>query len=229
MKTEITTDAQAWVKFPRLQRYFNKLDVALMQGIKAFPATVPPPHGGDFIIRPAYNLDGMSKGAEKVYMNKGQNTDFMEPGTFYQPYLGGDITCVDYFLDKDWIWKIKLVSTGIRGHDGVTFDYWDYQEIKDPRVTTPDPVLFRDLLGQVNLEAITREDGLKHICAEFIENVVIDIHFRPNPDYRSGVKAAFVVPQHRRNYWSDTEWTFREDQDGTRFGFVEGRMPEDQG
>ena len=66
----IDEDEQAWVAFPQHRWVFNKLEVALKLGYEAGPACVPVQHTGTYIVRPIYNLYGMSVGAKRVFLRK---------------------------------------------------------------------------------------------------------------------------------------------------------------
>ena len=64
----IDEDEEAWVAFPHHRWVFNKLDVAFRLGYHAGPACVPVEKDGMYIVRPIYNLYGMSVGAKKQWL-----------------------------------------------------------------------------------------------------------------------------------------------------------------
>jgi hypothetical protein len=65
-------DFQAWNLYRDTEHrwVFNKLEVALRQGLHAGPAATAPDRNGTYIYRPIYNLYGMGIGAKKFKYDK---------------------------------------------------------------------------------------------------------------------------------------------------------------
>ena len=64
-------DKDAWDSYPHLRSYFNKLDLSLKLEYVAGPAGTPVPHDGEYIIRPIYNLSGLSANTQIVTLKEG--------------------------------------------------------------------------------------------------------------------------------------------------------------
>ena len=100
----IDEDEQAWVAFPQHRWVFNKLEDALKLGYEAGPACVPVQHTGTYIVRPIYNLYGMSVGAKRVFLRKEDADDiqrhkFLPAGYFWCEWFDG----THYSIDYKWI------------------------------------------------------------------------------------------------------------------------------
>lgn len=94
-------DFQTWRMYPKYRNLFNKLEVALSQGLNAAPAAVNPLHEGYYISRPIYNLYGMGLGAKKFWYsddmyNSMLNNDIVPPGHFWCEWVDGDHLSIDF-------------------------------------------------------------------------------------------------------------------------------------
>ena len=239
--------------------FFNKLEIALAQGIEAIPAGglgIDPDE--KYIIRPIYNLDGMGLCARTYTIDRVAP----RPGEFLQPYIQGNVISTDYYKTNGDGWLKMLEATGFRGHfvqgpnlyrcpdDPERFFFWYFENmamgtgIDDEH----EPVFkaFGPLLDKVPNDTF--------MCVESIGDVVIDVHFRPNPDHQDrDVRCRIPITSDLRNntlartseevvrdlvrqIWRTVfsigddrwkkcyDWTIREAQDAWRWGFIEGRL-----
>lgn len=111
---------------------FNKLEVALRQGLHAGPAAVAPKRDGLYIKRPIYNLYGMGIGSSVFEYKKEEmyslmlNNGTVPPGHFWCEFLSGEHLSIDYNQDIYGFWHTRSVWAGCRKSlDNLTrFDSW---------------------------------------------------------------------------------------------------------
>ena len=99
-------DFQTWRIFPKYRNLFNKMEIALAQGLDAGPAGVNPLHEGHYISRPTYNLYGMGIGAKKFWYsddmyNELLNNGVVPPGHFWCEWINGKHVSVDFHRNPD--------------------------------------------------------------------------------------------------------------------------------
>lgn len=99
-------DFQTWRMYPNYRNLFNKLELALSQGLNAAPAAVNPLHDGYYISRPIYNLYGMGLGAKKFWYsdemyNDLLNNDVVPPGHFWCEWLDGNHLSIDFHRNPE--------------------------------------------------------------------------------------------------------------------------------
>lgn len=97
---------QTWELYPEYRNLFNKMELALMQGLRAGPAGTAPKDEGTYISRPIYNLYGMGIGAKKFDYTKDMydnllNNDVVPPGHFWCEWIDGDHLSVDYHRNPE--------------------------------------------------------------------------------------------------------------------------------
>jgi hypothetical protein len=115
-----TEDSDAWQWNPAHRWVYNKLAVALSQGIEAGPhGTVPPRY--PVFSKPIVNLKGMAAGS-RVLHSAGEYQKHYAPGHMWAtlldgPHVSSDIAVVDG--EPRW-WRH---TSGKPAGDG-TFDYW---------------------------------------------------------------------------------------------------------
>ena len=115
-----TEDSDAWQWYPAHRWVYDKLAVALSQGLAAGPHGTPPPRFPVF-SKPITNLKGMGVGS-RVLTSQGDYEQHYAPGHFWLPLLEGrhvssDLAVVDG--TPRW-WRH---ATGKPAGEG-TFDYW---------------------------------------------------------------------------------------------------------
>jgi hypothetical protein len=108
-------DFQAWELYKNTEHrwVFNKLEIALRQGLGAGPASTAPDRNGIYIYRPIYNLYGMGIGAKKFEYDKETmydsliNNDVVPPGYFWCEWLEGEHLSIDYHQDEKGFWHTR--------------------------------------------------------------------------------------------------------------------------
>ena len=100
-------DFQTWDLYQnRYRNLFNKLEVALQQGLHAGPAGVPPQRDGEYLYRPIYNLYGMGIGATKFSYDQSMADDIISnavipPGYFWCEWVEGRQLSIDFHRDPE--------------------------------------------------------------------------------------------------------------------------------
>ena len=170
-------DYDAWYKFSKTKHRwaFNKLEVALRQGLEAGPAGSAPFQDGFYISRPIYNLYGMGVDAFKfaygrTMKKKLENYSIVPSGHFWCEWLEGDQVSIDYVKNYVGEWEIASVMRGVHATDNnlTRFSYW---EMLDRR---PYP-----LPKQLPLKLSWLNDAdVDHFNVEMRGDYVTEIHLR---------------------------------------------------
>jgi hypothetical protein len=149
-----TEDSDAWQWYPAQRWIYNKLAVALSQGIDAGPHGTPPPHFPVF-SRPMVNLKGMGVGS-RVLKSQADYDAHYAPGHFWTTLLDGRHVSSDVAVvrgEPRW-WRHV---TGKPAGEG-TFDYWIIHAEPDAGIEEPcGPWIEKNLpgyTGMLNLETI---------------------------------------------------------------------------
>ena len=149
-----TEDADAWQWYPAHRWVYDKLAVALSQGLEAGPHGTEPPRFPVF-SKPIVNLRGMGIGS-RVLGTQADYRRHYRPGHFWMPLLSGrhvssDIAVVDG--EPRW-WRHV---TGKPAGEG-TFDYWVVHKEPDAAIEARCGQWVRAHLsgytGMLNLETI---------------------------------------------------------------------------
>jgi hypothetical protein len=159
-----TEDGDAWQWHPAHRWVYNKLDVALSQGLEAGPHGTPPPRFPIF-SKPIVNLKGMGIGS-RVLRSQADYDTHATSGHFWMTLLTGRHVSSDLAVvggEPRW-WRHV---TGKPAGEG-TFDYWTVHAAPEPDIEERCGVWVREHLagytGMVNLETI---DG-----------TIIEVHLR---------------------------------------------------
>ena len=197
----VEEDFQSWDRYKNTEHrwVFNKLEVALRQGLHAGPAAVPPERPGVYIHRPIYNLYGMGIGATRfVYDPKNDYEAFINhavvpPGHFWCEWIHGEHLSIDYNQDTNGFWHTRSVWVGEhKTKDNLTrFSSWQ-------RLHNAYPPKWNDL----PLDATFLYDpDVPVFNVEMIDEHIIEIHLRlgndPFDDYPVGTE---IIP-----IWNDEE------------------------
>jgi hypothetical protein len=149
-----TEDSDGWLWNLNHRWVYDKLAVALSQGLEAAPHGVSPPHYPVF-SKPIYNLKGMGVGSRPLKSESDYIAAY-QPGHFWATLLEGDHVSSDVVVidgEPKW-WRHAHGVTGDRG----TFDYWEIGEA--PNKAIEDWVApwsrkhLRGYRGIINLETI---------------------------------------------------------------------------
>lgn len=192
-----------WFAYPWARHtYLNKLWLSEMMGYICGPSGIPIPKTGEYIVRPIYNLDGMSRGAECKFLDIGDEST--PPGYFWCEYFNGNHYSVDY-IKVDDTWKLDLVVQAYKVSPQ-KFTKW---EIIDKQFTIP-KFLYDVKVSFINIE--------------YIDDKIIEIHFRGNSDFKNHkFKTLLVQWKSEPELELDNTWTFipsyEETDKDTRIGF----------
>ncbi|MGH7152962.1 MAG: hypothetical protein ACREF3_03455 [Acetobacteraceae bacterium] len=125
-----TEDADSWEWFPAHRWIYDKLAVALSQGLEAAPHGVMPPSFPVF-SKPLMNLRGMGTGS-RVIGSAAEYKAALTPGHFWCTLLTGSHVSSDAVLvngEARW-WRHATGATS----PGGTFDYWHVHAEANPQV-----------------------------------------------------------------------------------------------
>ena len=176
---------------------YNKLFLSRVLGYTCGPAGTTVPKPDFYIVRPSFNLFGMSRFARKEWIEK--TTDEIHPSEFWCEIFEGEHLSVDYHHGKQ-----DLVILGTRRSKNPLYK-WDKWEKVDRDVKFPK--ILTQLYG-----------NYEWINCEFIGNRLIEVHFRQNPDFRYGNTIA--IPNWEENNQENLEdYEYVHDPDFHRRGF----------
>jgi len=173
----VEEDFEAWEVFKNTDHrwVFNKLELALRQGLSAGPAATAPEKSGAYIQRPIYNLYGMGIGAKKFLYDKDSmreemiNHSLLPPGHFWCEWINGDHLSVDYSQDYKGNWHKRSVWLGVHNDESnlTRFESWkrvglhygpewhslpvDSTFLQDPRVYGFNIELIRNKIIEIHL------------------------------------------------------------------------------
>lgn len=175
----IQEDYQAWEMFSHkpYRWVFNKLEVALRQGLHAGPAGMPPNHNGLYISRPIYNLYGMGINAEQFQYHEETMRDemiqhfYIEPGHFWCEWLSGQHYSIDYQQYEDGSWKVNSVWQAQHFTQSNLTKFKSWTKLS-PR-SAPKPELL-----PLKLDFLPTFD-IPFFNVEMIGDKIIEIHLRP--------------------------------------------------
>ena len=176
---------------------YNKLFLNRSLGHLCGPTGVPVPYSGYYIVRPCINLLGMGRFSRIVWIEK--DTDHFHPAEFWCKIFKGDHLSVDYHNKKS-----SLVVKGEREAEDPFYKWKKWIRI-DREVEFPD--ILNRIKGQY-----------EWINCEFVDNHLIEVHFRRNPDFRYGNNVAIPVWRGEK-IKNIPNYTFVNDQDYLREGF----------
>ncbi len=142
---------------------YDKLIVARKQGIAAGPAGIPAPWSGEYVIRPITNIRMMGRGAEIVWMEKG-DSETVPDGFFWTQILEGPHVSVDYHWGRQHL-TVQGFRDDARRLD--RFSRWCKIDIDRPL-----PAMLHDL-----------KYHQQWINVEYIGDRAIEIHLRYNDDF----------------------------------------------
>ena len=130
------------------------------------------PYSGYYIVRPSINLLGMGRFSRIEWIDS--NTDHFHPAEFWCEIFKGEHMSVDFHYKKS-----SLVVIGERESEDPFYKWKKWNKI-DREVKFPE--ILNNLKGDY-----------EWINCEFIDNILIEVHFRRNPDFRYGNSVAIPV------------------------------------
>jgi hypothetical protein len=177
-----TEDADAWLWYPRQRWVYDKIAVAVSQGLVAAPHGVPPPAFPVF-SKPMINLKGMGAGS-RVLRSAADYEQHYTAGHMWMTLLSGHHVSTDVAVvagEPRW-WRHV---TGAPGAEG-TFDHWTVHAAPDAAI--------EDYCGSWIRAHLGGYTGIVNL--ETIGGRIIEVHLRMSdqwPDlYGEGWVAAVV-------------------------------------
>jgi hypothetical protein len=176
---------------------YNKLFLSRILGYTCGPAGTTVPKSDFYIVRPSFNLFGMSRFARKEWIKK--RTDNMHPSEFWCEIFEGEHLSVDYHNQKQ-----DLAILGTKTKNDPIHQWSEWKKV-DKIVDFP------DILKNLNKD-------YEWINCEFIGEYLIEVQFRRNPNFRYGNTIAIPVWDKKleKNYEG---YRFIEDPSYERKGF----------
>tara|TARA_R110001606_G_C15403103_1_gene653518 strand:- start:13971 stop:14570 length:600 start_codon:yes stop_codon:yes gene_type:complete len=150
---------------------YNKLQLSQVCGYTCGPVGLEVPSPGFYIVRPSMNFMGMGRYARKEYLYN--TTEHLHPGEFWCEIFEGQHKSIDYHWGD-----CTLVVYGLKSAE--TYYKWDKWEVINEEIPLS-PVL-DDL-----------KDKYEWINIEMIGDKLIEVHFRPNADFRYGNTVAIPI------------------------------------
>ena len=176
---------------------YNKLFLSRVLGYTCGPVGTTVPKPDFYIVRPSFNLLGMGRFARQEYIYK--YTDHFHPSEFWCEFFDGEHLSVDFQNQE-----AKLIVKGTRDPNEPLYKWKKWEKIN--RIVEF-PSILSNLVGDY-----------EWINCEFVENHLIEVHFRRNPDFRYGNSIAAPVWKGDRPQKVE-DFTFIEDKDYLRRGF----------
>lgn len=176
---------------------YNKLFLSRVLGYTCGPIGTTVPKPDFYIVRPSLNLLGMGIHARIEWIES--TTDHFHPAEFWCEIFQGEHLSVDF---KNQM--CELVVKGTRKSEDPLYKWEKWEKINR---NIDFPLILSTLKGQY-----------EWINCEFIDNHLIEVHFRPNPDFRYHNTVAIPV-------WDEncsqnlSDYCFIEDSDYRRRGF----------
>jgi hypothetical protein len=191
-----TEDSDSWNWYPRHRWVYDKVAVALSQGLAAAPHGVEPP-GFPVFSKPITNLKGMGVGS-RVLRTPADYVTHYAPGHMWMTLLDGRHVSSDVAVvggRATW-WRH---ATGKPGEEG-TFDHWTIHAAADPEIEAR--------VGDWIAQHLAGYTGM--INLETIGGRIIEVHLRfadQWPDlYGAGwVEALVRLYQHGRWDYADID------------------------
>jgi hypothetical protein len=180
---------------------YNKLFLSRRLGYLCGPAGTTVPKPDFYIVRPSFNLFGMSRLSRIEWIEK--RTDNMHPSEFWCEIFKGDHISVDYHN-----YKQDLCVLGTRKNEDPIYKWTKWEKIDKN-------VIFPDILKNLNKK-------YEWINCEFIGGNLIEVQFRRNPNFRYNNKVAIPVWTENKKDLSEEykNYRFIEDISYDRVGFL---------
>lgn len=159
-----TEDSDAWQWNPKHRWVYDKLAIAVSQGLSAAPHGVTPDHYPVF-SKPIYNLKGMGVGSRPLIDDADYHAAY-QPGHFWSTLLVGEHVSSDVVLmDGEPLWWRH--ARGAASGAG-TFDHWEIRAAPDAAV--------EDWAGRWCRKHLAGYSGLANL--ETIGGRIIEVHLR---------------------------------------------------
>ena len=176
---------------------YNKLVLNQRLGHLCGPTGCPVPYPGYYIVRPSINLLGMGRFSRIEWID--DITDHFHPAEFWCEVFEGEHLSVDFQNQE-----AKLIVKGTRDPNEPLYKWKKWEKIN--RIVEF-PSILSNLVGDY-----------EWINCEFVENHLIEVHFRRNLDFRYGNNVAIPL-WNGDNGTNIDNLSFVEDEDYLRKGF----------
>jgi hypothetical protein len=207
-----TEDSDAWMWNPRHRWVYDKLAVALSQGLEAGPHGTTPPRFPVF-SKPIVNLRGMGVGS-RVLHSPSDYAEHYAPGHFWMRLLQGRHVSSDVAI-VDGVPRWWRHVTGEPAQGG-TFDYWTIHAAPDEEIEARCGMWIGKHLGAYT--------GMLNL--ETIGGVIIEVHLRFSdqwPDLYGGNWIDAVVRLYQHGVWEFSDQDRRTGYSVVLFGPKRGR------
>jgi hypothetical protein len=177
---------------------YNKLFLSRKLGYVSGPAGCSVPEPNFYIVRPSFNILGMSRFARIEWID--DNTEHLHPAEFWCEIFEGQHLSVDFYQGVS-----KLVVVGEKSDDHSLYKWKKWYKIEKH---IEFPKILHNLCGDYDW-----------INCEFINGNLIEIQYRRNPDFRYNNSVAIPIWDEKeiKNYQG---YRFIEDKDYKRIGFL---------
>jgi len=200
-----TEDSDAWTWNPKHRWVYDKLAVAMSQGLDAGPHGVEPTLYPVF-SKPIYNLKGMGVGS-RTLLSKIDYIDAYKPGHFWSTLLTGDHVSSDVVL-VDGVPRWWRHARGVASGAG-TFDYWE--------VRPDDNAVVEEWCGAWCRRHLAGYTGIVNL--ETIGGRIIEVHLRfadQWPDLYGGDRWVEALVR----LYAKGDWSFRDVDPRTGYSVV---------
>ncbi len=177
---------------------YNKLFLSRVLGYNCGPSGVSVPKPDFYIVRPSLNLMGMGRFSRIEWLEK--DTEHLHPSEFWCEVFEGEHLSVDYYKKESC-----LVVRGTREPDTSLYKWSKWEKIER---YVKYPSILNKLVGDYDW-----------INCEFIDEKLIEVHFRRNADFRYGNSIAIPVWSDEDNI-IDSKYKYVRDSDYLRNGFL---------
>ena len=197
-KMDLEQDLEIWEHCnPKDLWIYDKLILSKKLGYTCGPKGVPVPESNYYIIRPITNLLGMGIGSSIRWIER--STKGIPDGFFWCEVFSGRHLTIDYVNKKQ-----VLCVEGLRKEGDPLWKWREWRKIDE---THPFPNICNDLLG-----------NYKNINIETIGGNLIEVHLRPNPDWK--IDYSSIIPYFEGDDFEIPKgYRFVEDKEYKRIGF----------
>jgi hypothetical protein len=186
-----TEDADAWLWYPKHRWVYDKLAIALSQGLAAGPHGTKPPRFPVF-SKPMMNLRGMGVGSRTIASAE-EYSRYLTPGHMWTELLAGEHVSSDAaVVGGEPVWWRHV--TGTPGPLG-TFDYWTIHAAAKPEIET--------YCGEWTFRHLRDYTGMLNV--ETIGGRIIEVHLRFADQWPDLYGCAFVealIELYQKGRWS---------------------------
>lgn len=195
-----TTDEGAWEYFSKFRWVYNKLDIAISQGIKCAPMGIAPEQYPVF-MKPIINLHGMGVGSKILSTEEEYDKEKHKSGNFWMEFFNGEHLSHDLVVNNGKI-LFHLVFKGWPLEKGM-FDYWETIEAPKQVVSYLASWIeknLKDYTGCLNIETINgkiiechlRIGDIDKLCNFKLMQAIVDIYSGKNWNFNEKIHKFYI-------------------------------------